>query len=80
MGVKAQIIDTKTNEVLAEQGFESRSEAESWTKAEAWARSDKSESTRRNIDECWDMTETHSVTVDVSLRGPHAIGIRVTAA
>ncbi|WP_137876524.1 hypothetical protein [Rhodococcus sp. Q] len=79
MPVRAQIIDTKTNRVIAEQGFACRDEAESWTKAEAWARSDKSEVTRRNIDECWDMTEQLSITLDVSLSGPAAVGIRVFA-
>lgn len=78
VGVNVKILDPRTNEIVADQDFDSRDEAGEWAKAQAWSRSDESATARKNIDECWAMTEEFSVPIDVALRGLRQTAFLVT--
>jgi hypothetical protein len=68
VGVNVKILNPRTNEIVANQDFGSRDAAAEWAKAQALSRSDESATARRNIDECWAMTEEFHVPIDVALR------------
>ncbi|MFZ2528405.1 MAG: hypothetical protein WAX14_12230 [Rhodococcus sp. (in: high G+C Gram-positive bacteria)] len=78
VAVRVEIIDPRTNTVLAEEGFTHRGAAGSWAMARAWARSGGTVRDRRAIEQCWELTKVFSVPVDVGLTGPVQTAIRVT--